>query len=272
MASGAKQLPVIALLGATGNTGKEALRTLLARECYSELRIYVRSAKKLQELFPGIQGRTNIRLCIGPLSDIENMQRCLKEADIILSTLGSNNHYVSTVLRESSQVLIQALQSLKHENAIWKKPRLIYLSSASWNQHFSQARPPMVDWLIKSAFQTGYDDLRAAEAMILDRPELCSMLRVQPNVLVEEEATGMEISTETVRLGVSYADLGAAFVELATQPKYESLEQVGVSSTGGDSGLRYAPIIVSRISAGLFANYFPGSHTIHGILRSLGWS
>lgn len=197
MEFGAKELPVIALLGATGNTGKEVLRTLLAKECYCELRIYVRSAKKLNDAFPTVQERSNIRLCIGPLDDHDNMERCLSGAAIILSTLGSNDFYVSTVLRQSAEAIVEALQSLRRKDATWRKPRLIFLPSSSWNQRFADARPLMVDWLIKSAFQTGYDDLRAAEATLLNT------LRVQPIVLVEEEATEMEISTESVRLALS---------------------------------------------------------------------
>jgi hypothetical protein len=94
--------------------------------------------------------------------------------------------------------------------------------------------------------------------MLRAETSLVSLLSVQPGALMEEESTGCEISAESVRVVCSYEDLGRGFVELALNRDYDPLNQVGVSSGGGDRILRYAPSIVSMLSVAFFTIYVPG--------------
>ena len=149
---------------------------------------------------------------------------------------------------------------------------MIYLSSSSRNKRFAAARPKAVHWLIETAFQNGYTDLKLAHRSIMADPSLVSVLLVQPGVLVEEAGTGYEINTEEVKLACSYEDLGGAFVELTLERSYDQLQEVGVSSKQGDRALRYSPIMFSRILAGFFACYVPGALQItNGLERLLSW-
>ena len=248
----------LALLGSTGNTGREVLRSLLAKGQY-DLRIYVRSAEKLDALFPGIESNPRVKLFVGSAGDSKVIERCLDGAPLIICTLGSNEYHRTTILQDSAHSMIKALETLKLRSTVWHKPRMIYLSSSSQNKRFAAARPRVVHWLITTAFQMGYADLTGAESMLCAETSLVSILRVQPGVLVEEEGTGYEISTEAVKLATAYEDLGRACVDLALTRNYDALHEVGISSKGGDRAIRYAPTILSRISGGIFVCYVPGA-------------
>ncbi|KAK3052720.1 hypothetical protein LTR09_006203 [Extremus antarcticus] len=260
--------PKIALLGSTGKAGREVLRILLERGDH-DLHIYVRSRAKLEDQFPGIGSKSNVAIAEGSVSNTETVKTCLSGATVIICTLGSNDFEGSTILRESAKSILDALKELRKEQGSRTAPRMIYLSSSSQNKRFAAARPPGVDWLIKTAFQKGYEDLTAAESMLLAEADLVSLLRVQPGILIEEEGTGHEISTESVRLAASYPDLAQSFVELALNRSHDTLSEIGASSKGGDRVARYAPIILSRITGGLFTVYCPGGSAARRVLLGL---
>lgn len=108
--------------------------------------------------------------------------------------------------------------------------------------------------MIKTAFSYPYADLARAQTKLVQSTSLLSVVLVQPPLLIEEEGSGHEISTEAVRLAVSYEDLGAAFSEMVLDQSYHSLAAVGVSSKLGDRKIRYAPEIFRRIFCGMFAH------------------
>lgn len=262
------QRPTIALFGSTGNTGKVVLRTLLGRNDY-RLNIYARSAHKLYSLFPELRENDQVKLCIGKIQDADLVLDCLSGAKIVICTLGSDGMSPETILEDSALALVNALKVLKIQaGAAWEKPRLLYLSSASENEQFSAPRPRFVHWMITTAFQLGYTDLQRAQRVLLEDPSLCSLLLVQPNVLVDETGTGSFISIEHAKIGCSYEDLGHGFVDLATNDSYRTLATVAVSSDG-TSALRYAPIIVSRLFLGFFVNFFPWGVQIHRFLERM---
>ena len=241
----------IALLGSTGNTGSAVLRSLLTRGTH-DLHIYVRSVAKLETLFPGISLNPKVTIFTGSAKDHNVVKRCIEGSELIICTLGSNDYTPTTILSDSARSIIDALRELKEKEESWRRPRMVYLSSSSKNKKFAAQRPPVVNWLIQTAFSAGYADLAVAEKLLTAEPELVDLLRVQPGVLVEEEGTGMAIDTDAVKLACSYEDLGRACVVLALDREYDALHEIGVSSKGGDRALRYAPIILSRLSGGLF--------------------
>ena len=266
-----QQTPTIALLGATGKTGREVLKVLLEKEIY-DLKIYVRNRGKLIAMFPQIASNPRIQLFVGAITDQKVEQDCLRDCPIIICAIGGYSFFPDTSLRVSGRSIVAALQELRERSNSWQRPRMIYLSSSSRNERFAAARPPLVHWLIETAFQNGYNDLKLAHKAILADPSLVSVLLVQPAVLVEEPGSGYEISAEEVKLGCSYEDLGGAFVELAMERSYDNLHEVGVSSSQGDRVLRYLPITFGRIFAGLFAFYVPGALQITNALGSaLSW-
>lgn len=256
MAMSSKDRSTVALLGATGNTGQVVLRKLLADEHYA-LKIYARSKEKLLKLFPGLETKAHVQLFIGSVNDPVLMHDLLQGVDKIICTTGSDGLAPTTILRESANAIVSALKLLQSEGKLQNPPRAIWLSSSSKNQRFRAARPPVLNWLILTAFQYGYTDLQGAIDTLNANQHLISTLYVQPGVLIEEEGTGHELSVDTVRVASSYEDLGAGIVEVATHKDYDNLQQIGVSSKGGDRILRYAPSILFRLTRGFIAFYMP---------------
>lgn len=248
----------IALLGSTGKTGRVVLRHLLDGNVPHVLKIYARSRTTLEGLFPAISSNERVQIFIGAVTDYGVIEQCLSNAQIVICTLGSNDYSPSTVLRDSARAIMTALSALKKKeedksgDRVYRKPHMIYLSSASWNERFIADRPRLVTWLVRTAFQHGYDDLKEGQRIILADPSLVSVVLVQPGVLVEEAGSGHEITVDSITPGVSYEDLGSAFVELAFERKFDQIRQVGVSSKEGNRFIiRYAPIIIYRVTYGL---------------------
>ncbi|KIM93837.1 hypothetical protein OIDMADRAFT_61107 [Oidiodendron maius Zn] len=255
----------IAIFGATGHTGRVIVRHLLAQQKSKSLRlqIYVRNKGRLLDFFPDIESKRDVRVFQGLLTDTEVVKRTLSAAQIIICTLGENDNIPGVrILQDGANSIIASLEDFKANQEDWQKPRLFLLSSSTFNARFAADRPPLVHWLIKTAFSHPYADLIKAQARLLESTSLLSVTLIQPPVLIDEEGTGHEINTESVRLAVSYEDLGAAFCELVLEEQYHNLNAVGVSSKQGDRVLRYAPEILRRIFWGMYA------HIIHLIFHS----
>lgn len=263
-----RQPQTIALLGVTGHTGQVVLRILLAeQQNHHTLKIYARSREKLLQMFPSLADNKRVELYIGSIHDQSLVDSLLSGVDTIISTVGSDGMAPVFINREAAHAIVSSLNRMKKEGdasteedrtAVQPLPRrVIWLSSSTKNARFAAARLAFVHWLIQTAFKVGYEDLQGAQDTLMARPDLCSVLWVQPGVLVDEAATGCEISVESVRLAASYEDLGRGFVELATNPSYADLREVGVSSKGGDRAARYAPYMLTRIFRGFLTCYVP---------------
>ena len=151
---------------------------------------------------------------------------------------------------------------ISHSRQQWEQPRLLLLSSSTWNARFAAARPTIVHWLITTAFYQPYVDLLEAQSLLLKAPSLVHVLLIQPPAIFEGEIRGHDISTEAVPFSVTYPDLAAAFVELAMTESSGNLDAVGVSSQGPDDFLKYGPEVMRRIVKGLGAQHVPGFWTM----------
>ncbi|KAK2007442.1 hypothetical protein LZ32DRAFT_610311 [Colletotrichum eremochloae] len=252
----------LAIFGATGRTGSEILKAILAKpNHYSTLRIFVRSRDKLISMFPRFKSDRNVRIIEAQVTDIPSVQGCLEGADTIICALGDNDNKPTVrVLQDATKSILVALNQLKsNAGGEWTRPLFLLLSSATWNKRFNAQAPVAVEWLIKNAFYYSYADLLRAHKALQSEPELVKLLLVQPPAIIEEEASGYTISAESVGLTVSYADLGAAFAELAINGAYEEIGAVGVTSNLAEKGFsRYGPEILYRVIRGLMASFIPG--------------
>jgi hypothetical protein len=250
-----------ALLGATGNTGRLILKRLLdTTDPEIRLNIYVRSRSKLERLVPSVASDARATIFEGSLHDPALIRACLSGATTIIATVGENENIPGvTILRDCAKAVIDALSALRASAAAeWTAPRLLLLSSATWNARFAAERPALVHWMIRNAFARPYSDLVQAQEMLLGVPELVNVLLVQPNALVMEPATGCVISTEFAYTAVSYKDLADGFVQLATRPEYATTAAVGVSSARAANPLLYVPFVFGKVIRGLLFQFVPG--------------
>jgi hypothetical protein len=223
-----------------------------------ELHIYVRSQAKLLALFPGIESYAGVKVFEGSITNVKLLTQCLSGMDTIITTLGENENIPGVrVLNDAATTTVSALETLSQEATYdWNRPRLILLSSATWNTNFAAARPRPVHWAIRNAFCYSYEDLLRAQAIYAAQPQLLQLCLVQPPALIEEEPTGHILSTEKVSLAVSYADLAAGIVEIVTSEAYRDTSAIGVSSASEDQ-LHHLPEMGRRIVRGILARYAP---------------
>ncbi|KAJ3542013.1 hypothetical protein NM208_g4323 [Fusarium decemcellulare] len=263
----------IALFGATGGTGGATLRSMIAEKSLSslELRLFIRSKAKLLRCHPQLASFPNVHTWEGQVTDTNIITACIQNVDTIICALGENRNIPGVhVLQDLSKSITDGLSDLKNSSGKdWQRPRVILLSSATWNQRLSEHTPAPVHWLVKTAFHYPYVDLLKATAQFEACPDLLSLKLVQPPAIVEDIPTGIEISTDSVRLTVSYADLGAAFANLALRERvFDEINAVGISSHGGDSFGKYGLEILKRIVVGLISGYVPGYWQVKGLLSS----
>ncbi|CAI7587892.1 unnamed protein product [Penicillium manginii] len=226
----------IALLGATGNTGRLVLQKLLDSSDISfGINIYVRSRAKLE------------------------IQDCLADVGTIICTLGENENVPGvTVMEDFARATINALSTLQSKTKDSIKPRLIMLSSATLNPRFAAARPALLHWMIRNAFDKPYNDLIKAQNMLLAVPDLLFVTLIQPNALVEEDSTGCVVSTEFAHMACSYEDLAEGFLHVFTSASLQSLPRVGISSARAENVILYAPFVLGKVFRGLAFQLIPG--------------
>ncbi|KAF3023010.1 hypothetical protein E8E14_011192 [Neopestalotiopsis sp. 37M] len=267
----------IAIFGATGSTGSATLRSLLAKKDLSlSLRILVRSKERLFKLVPDLLSHPSCQVWEGNLTDTETIQDCLVGANVIICTIGENRNIPGVnVIQTAAHSIVSGLRNLKKQAGqqaatTWQKPRLLLLSSVTWNKRLDTGFDP-IRFIVKKAFYYPYADLLEGHRIFGEVDgDLLRLLLVQPPVLIDEPPTGYEISVDKSRVGVSYTDLGAGFAELATEKAYDDVgEAVIVTSLGGDSFGRYASEILSRVFFGLVSGNVPGYWPLKRMLERM---
>ncbi|KAF9873295.1 afli avfa cytochrome p450 monooxygenase [Colletotrichum karsti] len=266
----------IAIFGATGGTGSETLKSLLANPSNPfHIKVYVRSKAKLLSLFPSFKTEDRVEIIEGQVTDVSRVKEFLDGADTIVCALGENDNRPGVrVLTDASRTIATALEQLKNEAeaSAWTKPRLLLLSSSTWNKNGSKQQPALVLFLVKRAFYYPYADLLNAHETFQkgEREGLLSLVLVQPPAIIDEEGSGHYIGVESPMMTVSYPDLGAGFAELAIDERYKDLKEVMVWSERAKEGFpRYGPEVLQRLVRGLLASYVPGFWRINGMINRL---
>lgn len=242
-------MPVYALLGATGSTGSAILRSLLSKSPDNlTLNIFVRSKSKLLSAFPDLETTAPFAVNIieGTPDDSTAMQKCLEKVDVVMAVIGSNvGNSGITLIYDTAVAIVDALKvHQKTQGAAYKPPTIIQLRSASLNPTLRAALP----WIARTAasfcFYYIYADLERACTLFeststsanQDSPALLSYIFVDPPSIHDPDGTvptGYEFILDAKQEpALSYADLGAAFCELAVQRKEFLGKGVGVSATG----------------------------------------
>jgi hypothetical protein len=238
-------MPTHALLGATGATGSAVLR------CYLEsppkdlsLNIFVRSKSKLLKAFPDLESTSSLRITIveAPLTDTQALQSCLRGAEVIHSCIATNDAKPGNrVAQDIAQAVLTALAGLKaDQRSDYIKPTTIIIRTALLNPDFGGHMPALVHRWLWFVLYHVYSDLEKATKIYEDSAAgLMEYIFVDAPALFDSEGTertGHRLfvagNTGAVSAGVNYADLGAAFLELAERKEEFAGKRVGVSATG----------------------------------------
>ena len=260
--------PRIAVLGATGSTGGGVLKNLLQQDV--GINVYVRSKSKLVKMFPSVATDDRVSIFEGSVSDAALMKELLADVGTIVLALGENDNRPGTcVIANASQSIMTALQGSREQNKDFSPPRLILLSSSSWNETFVATQPWILIKIIRLAFYYTYQDLLRGVKVLCSRPDLVRVMLMQPGALVEEEGSGYDLSTELCGVATSYSDLSRAFTEVALEDRYCDVPAILVTSKAGYKFEKYAHIILPKVVKGLAASFIPGFWTVHDFVVSL---
>jgi len=238
-------MPTYALLGATGSTGSAILRCLLSQPPeHLTLNLFVRSRSKLHKAFPDLESTTAFKTNIieGIPSDATATQECLKDVDVVMACIGANESTRGmSIIYDTTAAIINALQvHQRTRGSAYKTPTLIQLRSASLNPIFSAALPWIGRNMASFCFYYVYEDLARAGKLlasaVADSPELSRYIFVDPPSIHDADGrtpTGHKLILDGKQEpALSYADLGAAFCEVAERREEFAGKAVGVTATG----------------------------------------
>nr|OQO25308.1 hypothetical protein B0A51_13958 [Rachicladosporium sp. CCFEE 5018] len=258
-------MPTHALLGATGATGSAILRALLLDPPIDlHLNILVRSKSKLIAAFPDLTTKPTFRITIkeGPISSVEDMKSCIRGADVIHMCIATNVPTASNrVAQDVIETIVAALRELREDvGADFAVPTVFVLRSGSLNHEFNKAVPAPVHTFLMYALYYVYHDLDLACQYLESVAEgggnsLLYYIYVDPPSIHDcgPTLTGFKFTADVKATppsqGISYADLGASFPEIADRRKEFRGQAVIVSATGKVEE-RWLPL-VSNMPQGL---------------------
>ncbi len=238
-------MPTYALLGATGSTGSAILRCLLKQPPKNlNLNIFVRSRPKLLKQFPDLESTSPFKINIieGTPDDAPSIQKCLQDVDVMMACIATNesNRSVSLVYDTATAIVTALRAHQKDQNSTYKTPTIIQLRSASLNPVLKAHGPWIGSAMAGFCFHYVYADLERAcnlfASSASESPGLLKYIFVDPPSIHDADGatpTGYKlILDEAQEPAMSYADLGAAFCEVAERRAEFAGKGVGVTATG----------------------------------------
>ena len=251
-----------------GSTGSSLLRYLRERPEKVNIRLYARSASKVDSLHPYVKTAQNIQSFVGDLSNTDVLKNCLRDVDVIFSAVAQNNNEPGcSIAQRTAHSIVSALEALRKEKgSTFNPPILVFLSSASLNPTFSEATPRLLHWVLERGCFHVYDDLRKS-IEYLNQQSWIPLMTAQPPALTNDISRGYELSLEQVTPAVSYDDLARGMVRMAEEEGGHKWvgKGVGIKATGKVK-MSYLPLIWYLV-VGLISYYSPATW---GVLQRAG--
>ena len=250
-----------ALCGATGATGKAILRALIAKPPQNlDLSIYIRNKSKLLSLFPDLSSAPfSTQIFEGYNTDTALWKQSLRDVNVIMMCIASNvSKKGESRFTDTAGAVVGALEELRREQKEeYKTPSILILRASILNERFNPGlgNGGFMFFCLKHL----YDDMVAAnkfyEAKAKEQPGLLEYIYVDPPSIHDAEGTtgptGYRLNTEPGNEAsgeLSYADLGASFVEIAE--RREEYKGLGVSVTSTGKTKTTWPALMSFLAQG----------------------
>lgn len=249
-----------AVLGSTGNCGT-ALITNLLNKPDSLIHAYCRNRSKLLRLLPGIEEGGRVTLFEGSIQDVDLLGSCIRDCRAVFLVVSTNDNIPGCrVAQDTAAAVIQALQTLRNQDARTTMPKLVLLSSGTIDPNLSLKVPYLIRQILLRSASHVYRDLIETEKLLRAEEDWLTTIYIKPGALSVDTQRGHALSlTEEDDGAVSYLDLAAGMIE-AVDDEYGlyNLKNVSVINTKGTA--KFPAGTPMCILMGLLRHYFPFLH------------
>lgn len=243
-----------AVLGSTGNCGTALIQTLL-QQPKARINAYCRNRAKLLRLLPGIEASGRIEIFEGGIHDEQPLAACIRDCRAIFMVISTNDNIPGCRLsQETAGAVIRALKALS------QAPRVVLLSSATIDDHFSRHVPFLLRQILLRSASHVYADLKVAEELLrAQHAWLPGVIYVKPGALSVDRRRGHALSLAEEDSPLSYLDLAAAMVEAADdrEGRYDGRDVSVVNTNGKAKFPTGTPLCILM---GLLRHVFPFLH------------
>lgn len=260
-------MPTHTVLGATGNTGRALIETLLQNPD-AKINAFCRNRRKLIQLLPQTESNPQIEIFEGSISDISLLASAIQEASAVFLVISTNDNVPGYHVGQDVAInVIQALEKLKlNSTSGGKPPKLILLSSATIDDQLSRHTPYILRRILLLSASNVYNDLRETERILRAEQSWLTTIFIKPGALTVDKKRGHALSFSEESSPLSYLDLAAGMIEAAdaVDGRFD-MQNVGVVNTNGRA--KFPSGTPLCILTGLLRHFFP---FLHAYLPSTG--
>lgn len=208
-----QKIHTIAIIGATGATGKQVLEGAMARGF--KIRVLARTPAKLESV------KDSIEIVKGSVDDLAVVKQLIDGVDVVLSTLGTSKK-PNYIVEKGVKVILQAIEASQN------KPRFIHMSAVGLGDSKEQCRKSWLWYLIvKLTFPLVgselFADMERAEELIV-RTEVVNYVILRAAILNDKEARGYVVRRTEEAVGgmfISRKDIAAFMLDVVKDTTYD---------------------------------------------------
>lgn len=203
----------IAIIGATGATGKYVLQGALDRGF--NIRVLARNPDKLHSF------KDQIEIIKGSIDDLEVIKRLVSGVDAILSTLGTTKK-PNYIVEKGVRVILQAIQSVD------SNPRFVHMSAVGLGDSKLQCKKSFIwSFIVAATFpligRELFADMERAENLIIEAKDVNSII-MRAAILNDKSPRGYKVHNSEDRVGkmfISRQDIAAFMLDSVKDSSYD---------------------------------------------------
>lgn len=255
-----------AVLGSTGNCGRALIQNLLDKPDVG-INAYCRNRSKLLGLLPNFKPGGKIEIFEGSIHDVELLTSCLRGCRAVFLVVSTNDNIPGCRLaQDTAAAVIASLQHLRQrcseESEIAydsKLPKLILLSSATIDDHFSRHVPYLLRTILLRSASHVYHDLIETEKLLRAQEDWLTTIFIKPGALSVDIQRGHALSLTDEESPLSYLDLAGAMIE-AADDEHGSYDMRNISVVNANGKAKLPTGTPMCIFMGLLRHFFPFLH------------
>ncbi|KAK0735112.1 putative NAD-dependent epimerase/dehydratase [Lasiosphaeria miniovina] len=248
-----------AVLGSTGNCGTALIENLLNKPG-GQVHAYCRNRAKLMRVLPDIKDGGRVTVFEGSVQDVDLLTACIRGCRAVFLVVSTNDNIPGCRLaQDTAAAVLHALRGLRDASPGNPLPKLVLLSSATIDDHFSRHVPWLLRLVLLRSASHVYADLVETERMLRAEAGWLTAIYAKPGALSVDVQRGHALSLTDEDSPLSYLDLAAAMIEAVDDDTgaYDG-QNVSVVNTNGRA--KFPTGTPMCILMGLMRHYLPFLH------------